>query len=492
MNEEIPIIIEEGDSTNKLRRYAREIVMLVILVFVLGVSTIYLWQNRLDLADTNNTRVQEFYAKIAEANVSFTDAGEMIFPDEQEFLSKKEQYLRDKTSFVEANLRYMKMTLYTDGTAETIVDIITKGKEGSWWETPTGDYEALAKSGTAWSSIGNVWMPYSIQFYGNYFIHGWPYHDDGTLVPAGYSGGCIRLATEDAKVVYDFIEEGMPILVLEDQSSVGLGFIENVDGEIVSPPAVMAKSFLVSDISTGRSLLEKLPSEQTQISSLARLMTAVVAHEIIYLGRSIKVTESMMAGALTAFAPTLGTSYTGLDLLYPLLMQNSPDSANILSGYVGDKRFVRNMNFKANSLGMFDTKFTNPTGDGEENISSATDLAKLLQYIYFKRSFLFDITKGKSFDNVGSIRIGDTVNIANLNNENSFSNDPDLIGAIMGSESLSDTSMLSVWNVNTANSVEPVSIVVLDSHDAKGDTEALLTWVKASYGTSKVGAVNSL
>ena len=50
-------------------------------------------------------------------------------------------------------------------------------------------------------------------FQGNFFIHGWPYEPDGTPVASTYSGGCIRMATDDAKKIYDMSTLGMPVLV---------------------------------------------------------------------------------------------------------------------------------------------------------------------------------------------------------------------------------------------------------------------------------------
>ena len=52
-----------------------------------------------------------------------------------------------------------------------------------------------------------------IQFDGNYFIHGWPYYPDGTSVAKGYSGGCIRLSTEDAEELYGLVDIDMPIII---------------------------------------------------------------------------------------------------------------------------------------------------------------------------------------------------------------------------------------------------------------------------------------
>ncbi len=112
-----------------------------------------------------------------------------------------------------ADLLNMRISLVSSSSIETL-PIITKGKPGSYYETPVGEYEAGLKNPKHWSTLGEVYMPYSVQFYANFFIHGIPYHTDGTKVSSTYSGGCIRLADEDAKKVYDFATPKMKILVI--------------------------------------------------------------------------------------------------------------------------------------------------------------------------------------------------------------------------------------------------------------------------------------
>ncbi len=201
------IPVEVPATPIKTPRSFRHIIiytLLLIIILALSAVSYYLWKTQMDLSDMNSLKVREFYTELAQAQISYNDAGDIIFPDEQKFLTQKETYIQQESSFIEANLRTMEVTLYEHGVASTTLPILTKGKEKSWWETPTGNYKILSRSVNQFSSIGHVWMPYSMQFYGNYFIHGWPYYDDGTPVASTYSGGCIRLATEDAEKVYNF------------------------------------------------------------------------------------------------------------------------------------------------------------------------------------------------------------------------------------------------------------------------------------------------
>ncbi len=84
---------------------------------------------------------------------------------------------------------------------------VSTGRQGR--ETPSGRYRAQSKSRMHYSRLyDNAPMPYSVQFHGNYFIHGfssvpnWP-----------ASHGCIRMPIGTAAAFYNWIDPGTPISV---------------------------------------------------------------------------------------------------------------------------------------------------------------------------------------------------------------------------------------------------------------------------------------
>lgn len=93
--------------------------------------------------------------------------------------------------FIAADLQHMLLYLYQHGTLVTTYPIKTKSRSNTPWETPAGFYTVHTKEPLHFSSIGKVFMRYSMQFYGNYFIHGWPYYSSGKPVSTAFSGGCI-------------------------------------------------------------------------------------------------------------------------------------------------------------------------------------------------------------------------------------------------------------------------------------------------------------
>lgn len=467
----------QSPPTNKPRnRYITttsvSIVCLLVVVGLLGGVVTFLWNDRLDLADTNNTAVQQFFVRLAEGNVGFTDAGDLVFPDDQKFLDAKQELVQQKKSFVEADLTLMKLRLFENGVVTKEFPILSIGKEGSWWETPTGSYAVLKKEQNHFSSIGQAWMPWSMQFYGNFFIHGWPYYNNGKAVPQGYSGGCIRLSTEDAKELYHFVDVGTPLLVRELRTGRAYGTAVVKQDSVA--PGVTARSFLIANLATGDTLLEKREGDIVPIASLTKLMTAVVASEFVYLERSILVRSDLLASVLARFEPSVGDRYIAFDLLYPLLMQSSNQAATILGGFLGQEKLVAAMNTKAVSLGMSDTRFEDVSGIGNGNISSTDDLLKLLQYIYFKRHFLFNISKGEDY------KIYSGVHSTDLANFNEFASDSRLVGMKNGETTAAKQTLASVWEFSSPSGSVPIVVVVLGSDNREADTRALIKWIESN------------
>ena len=448
-------------------------IMLVILVLV--VITFLFWQKQNDRVNSEQKNLSSVRLINPSSEATFVDVSTLVIPinrqSEEDELSK---YLASQESFIQADLGKMEVSLYKEGRLYKKMPILSKGREGSWWETPTGNYKILTKEENHFSSIGKVWMPWSMQFYGNFFIHGWPYHTDGTPVAQSYSGGCIRLSDSDAKRIYEFANKGMPILVKDQENSNGLASSMNL--VVKTPiPKISAKNFLVANIATGEKILSKDSSQAVPVASLTKIMTGVVASELVYLGKSIAVDDSMLAAALSSFDPEPGEKYIAFDLLYPLLMQSSNQAANILAGFIGRNQFISNMNKKAESLSMKNTIFVDVSGEMAGDVSSAQDLEKLLRYTYFKRKFIFNVSKGEQDYRFEGRKLD------NLKNYNELIDLDNLVGIKNGETKAAGQTLAGVWEFDTKYGKIPIAIIILGSKDRVEDAEALLNWFKQSY-----------
>lgn len=386
--------------------------------------------------------------------------------------------------FLVADLSTMKLSLYQDGASTAEYPIQTKGKSGSPWETPAGFYSIQTKEVQHFSTIGHVYMPYSMEFYGNYFIHGWPYYEDGEPVSSSYSGGCIRLDTEDAAKVFAFADQGTGLFVYDpagtaSTTSIALGSSHT--------PSVSAESYLVADLDTGDVYLEHNAQTRTPIASVTKLITALVANEAISFDKKISVPEGRLLRK-DNLSDTRQKKFPIGDLLYPLLMESSNGVALALADYYGQGRFVQWMNETARALDMQSTQFAEPSGLSPDNVSTSDDLFRLAAYLSDKKSFIWDITRTPSKRLVASDGTSYT-----LTNYNRFFGRPDFIGGKVGYTDEADHTMVSVFSILSGTETHRVAFIVLQSNDYAADTQSLLAWfTKAvAQGAKATGAASA-
>jgi hypothetical protein len=387
---------------------------------------------------------------------------------------ERERLIVEGARFIYADLTAMQLFLYENGEVVDIINILTRGKKGSWWDTPSGIYTAGVRTPKHFSSIGNVYMPWSIQFQGNFFIHGWPYYPDGTPVESTYSGGCIRLSVPDSKKVYDFAAESVRVPIL----------ISDVPSEARRTPyiakqtleGVSAFAYIAADLDNGSVFFSENANDELPIASVTKLMTALVASEYVYLGREIRVSEAMLAANGSTSGLTAGKVFSAHALLYPLLTESSNDAAEVLARFLGRSSFVTFMNAQARSLAMSETVFADPSGISDHNVSTASDLLRLAKYIYEKRSFILDITRGENFD-----FFGDPVFLG-LKNFNRLTDIPEFHGGKVGHTTAAQDTMLSVFViVDDAGVAHPIGISVLGSQHSLTDTQLIFRTIKERY-----------
>ena len=383
-------------------------------------------------------------------------------------------FIATHKTFVDADLTNMKLDVYVDGAVATEVPIQTKGRPGSWWETPAGLYSIQAKKPNHFSSIGHVYQPWSMVFQGNFFIHGWPYEPDGTPVASTYSGGCIRLTTADAKTVYDLVSVGTPVLVTEeDFTPDSFSYPETAPADFSD---VKADEYLVADLKDNAILAEKGIGDVRPIASVTKLVTALVSTEYIDLDKNITIKPDMI---VPTSKPRLvaDQKISVYNLLFPLLTESSNEAVEAIADTLGKKYFVSLMNAKAKAINMPNTAFVDPSGAGAGNVSTATDLFSLLKYIYTNRSFVLNISSGKL---KGSV-YGDAY-YTDLENFNMIPNaTAEFVGGKIGKTTAAMETYAGVFNETIHGEVRPIAVIVLHSPDSYIDTAALLKHVEATY-----------
>ncbi len=162
------------------------------------------------------------------------------------------------------------------------------------------------------------------------------------------------------------------------------------------------KAILIN-LNGGSVIYSKKSDEKTSIASLTKMMTAIVVLENVDdLDEKVYITNEDWVGLVENDASVANfvryRKYSYLELLYGLMLPSGADAANALSRLVGGNipNFVKMMNKKAKELELDNTCFANPTGlDDKDNYSTASDMAKLLEYGIKNETFKKIITTMK-------------------------------------------------------------------------------------------------
>lgn len=387
-----------------------------------------------------------------------------------EFILDEKEKIPEEGKIIIADLEQMRLQIYEDGKELGDFKILSKGRQGTAWETPPGKFEVKYKTANHFSSIGRVWMPYSMQFFGNYFIHGWPYYPDGTPVPEGYSGGCIRLADEDMEQIFNFSDVGTEIMIrgskLHDESEIKTGHYENLNK--TSFPQISSQSYVVADLETGEIIKQKNKGKIYPIASLSKLMTALVSLDTVNQYNQTLVSASAVATYGKQGSLKQGELLTIGDLIFPLLLESSNDAAEVIAEYAGRSFFIHNMNGKAKSIGLDNTSFEDPSGLSQNNVSTASDLFKLMKYIHDFKSYILDITLMKEYE------LGSHIWYSN----SKFRNDDNYLGGKNGYTDEALHTLISTFDLPLVDGGNrEIAIILLYGDDTEKDTRNIIKYL---------------
>ena len=159
----------------------------------------------------------------------------------------------------------------------------------------------------------------------------------------------------------------------------------SADGTFVVPkssPPLKSSSVLVTDLN-GKVIYGKNASQVRPIASITKLMTAMVVLDAgLDLNEKITISkDDRDMVRLTGSRLDYGASLTRRQVLQLALMSSENRAASALGrNYPGGlAKFVEAMNSKAASLGMSDSHFADPAGLKAANVSTATDLIKMVK-----------------------------------------------------------------------------------------------------------------
>ncbi len=141
-------------------------------------------------------------------------------------------------------------------------------------------------------------------------------------------------------------------------------------------------SSMIIDLKNNSVLFEKNSNMVMPIASLTKLMTAMVILDAkLSLKEKIRFTKQDKNNINNYFSRIrIGSELSRADVLRIALMSSENLAASALARTYpgGMPAFVNAMNKKAKTLGMKKTHFVNSTGLSKENVSTASDLARMV------------------------------------------------------------------------------------------------------------------
>jgi D-alanyl-D-alanine carboxypeptidase (penicillin-binding protein 5/6) len=154
-----------------------------------------------------------------------------------------------------------------------------------------------------------------------------------------------------------------------------------------APPEVLARTWLLADLSSAQTLAESRADERAEPASLTKLMTAYVVFTALRdrkLALEQKVTVSEKAWRATGSRMFIQPDkpVTVDELIRGMEIQSGNDACIALAEAVAgsEEVFVQLMNREAQRLGMKNTKFMNASGlPDAQHYSTARDLSLLAQ-----------------------------------------------------------------------------------------------------------------
>lgn len=184
---------------------------------------------------------------------------------------------------------------------------------------------------------------------------------------------------------------------------------------IASEINISSDKYILYNLNDNSILIEKDSNDRTQIASLTKLMTIIVAIENIdNYDDKVIITHDMIKDitrdiSVAGFKEDETVTYN--DLLYGAMLPSGADAVNALAISISGSfdKYLMLMNSKAVDLGLKNTHFSNVIGlTDSQNYSSAYDVAQILMYALKNEKFK-EVFTAKSYVLTNGKKVNATV-----------------------------------------------------------------------------------
>ncbi|WP_016686584.1 serine hydrolase [Neisseria sicca] len=189
-------------------------------------------------------------------------------------------------------------------------------------------------------------------------------------------------AADDMDVLGQFLEQNFPTQN-DPMEAFALSHAQKIEAQaMMAGPLLTSQAALIFNNKTGEILYQKNADRVMPIASISKLMSAMVVLDArLDMNERITITADeidRLKGTGSRLA--VGTTLTRGELLLLSLMSSENRATHALGRTYpgGMSAFVSAMNAKAQSLGMYSSRFYEPTGLNFQNVSTANDLNRMV------------------------------------------------------------------------------------------------------------------
>ena len=233
-------------------------------------------------------------------------------------------------------------------------------------------------------------------------------------------------------------------------------------------PYLTAQNYLVGDLESGEIIFSKNKNKVLPIASISKLVTAITADEAIGLSKEVRVSNRAVSTYGEQGDLKVGEIYKINEIFYPLLLESSNDAAEVIAESIGRDVFMGKVNEKMREIKMYNSHFNDPSGLSPQNVSTVSDLFKLIQYIDKYRNYIFKITKTKRY------KLGKKVWF----NNSKFRSDGDYYGGKNGYTDIAQKTQIAIFNISFNGNVRKIAFIILKTDDIEGDIYGLKKYVE--------------
>jgi beta-lactamase class A len=220
---------------------------------------------------------------------------------------------------------------------------------------------------------------------------------------------------------------------------------------------------LIKYLNADSDIFNKNAEKRWPIASLTKLMSAVVVSEKMDPEKEIVMTPKAVSSEGDAGYFKAGEVFKVGDLIKAMLTVSSNDAVMALAEDFGEDNFIGEMQKKAMELKMSQTLYNEPTGLSFINQSTAENMVKLMNYIYYNHPEILEISRQKESEmtELKSSKLRTLVNI------DKFAGQDDFIGGKTGYIEEAGRNLATIFNIGG----EKFLIITLGSGDAFKETE---------------------